>query len=78
MRVRRIRNAAARPCYSPPMTNLRQCDECGAPVEEQDDGSAQCSACMMTYPGGSMGDDTMIEEGLSLSEVMRIVREAKR
>ena len=32
------------------MTNLRQCDECGAPVEEQDDGSAQCSACMMTYP----------------------------
>ena len=60
------------------MTNLRQCDECGTPVEEQDDGSVQCSACMMTYPDGSMGDDTMIEEGLSLSEVMRIVREAKR
>ena len=42
------------------------------------DGVVQCPMCLMTYADSLLTDDTIIEEGLSLSEVMRMVSEAQR
>lgn len=49
---------------------LFQCAECGTPVEMMDDGTIQCPACLMTYAGAEMGNDTILEEGLMLSDAL--------
>ena len=69
--------------YSPRMGIQRgdewgQCDECGTPVERSVDGVVQCPTCLMTYADSQLTDDTIIEEGLSLSDVLRMVSEAQR
>ena len=55
-----------------------QCEECGTPVERTSDGALQCPTCLMTYANPQLADDTIIEEGLSLSDVLRMVSEAQR
>ena len=58
--------------------DIRQCDECGTPVERGVGGVVQCPTCLMTYADSQPTDDTIIEEGLSLSEVLHMVNEAQR
>ncbi len=71
------RRSAAPLLYSPDM-EIRQCDECGTPVETSVDGVVQCPTCLTTYVDSQLTDDTIIEESLSLSDVLRMVSEAQR
>ena len=48
------------------------CEECGSPIQPQDDGSLVCPNCLMDYAGrADTSDDTIIEEDLTLREVLR-------
>lgn len=49
-----------------------QCIECGTIFEIIEQELIQCPICLMTYANS---DDTFIEDGLPLSDVMRIMSE---
>ncbi len=74
----RMRKTKESPADSPP---ARHCGQCGAPLSSGQDGDAQCFVCLVRLaPSDSAltNDDTVIEEGLSLSDVLSIVRESRR
>ena len=57
------------------------CEECGSPVERQEDGSLICPNCLMGYAGPTGDpDDTVIEEDVTLRQALegsRRVREER-
>jgi len=50
-----------------------QCIECGTIFNIIEHELIQCPICLMTYANS---EDTFIEDGLSLSDVMKIMSEA--
>ena len=50
-----------------------QCTECGTNFDIIEQELIQCPICLMTYANS---EDTFIEDGLSLSDVMKIMSEA--
>ncbi len=50
-----------------------QCIECGTTFDIIEQELIQCPICLMTYANS---EDTFIEDGLSLSDVMKIMSEA--
>ena len=50
-----------------------QCIECGTTFDIIEQELIQCPICLMTYANS---EDTFIEDGFSLSDVMKIMSEA--
>ena len=71
-------SANGRPAASERAMNERLCETCDNPLDALPGGGAQCPACLAVYDADSFSDDTVIEEGLALSDVLRIVNEARR
>ncbi len=57
--------------------SARLCEQCEAPLDRGDDGVLRCPACLTAYDGEALSD-TIIEEDLALSDVLRMVNEAQR
>ena len=54
----------------------RHCGDCGMPLLVLPDGEAHCPECLTAH-GAEPSDDTVIEEELMLSDVLRIKSEAR-
>ncbi len=52
-----------------------QCIECGTVFDIIEHELIQCPVCLMTYANS---DDTFLEDGLSMSDVIRMMEEADR
>jgi hypothetical protein len=58
--------------------DARLCETCDNPLDALPGAAAQCPACLTVYDADPLSNDTVIEEGLSLNDVLRIVSEARR
>ena len=58
--------------------DARLCETCDNPLDALPGGGAQCPACLTVYDADPLSNDTVIEEGLSLNDVLHIVTEARR